>query len=314
MKHAWGVVALGWALCLSGQPVWAQYSVPAEATSGQRVGSARSKVHDELVRAAGWEVGASLNFITSDGLGYLGGDPTVADRRLKFTDVVLLRLHGLWSVAGSLELFAGTDIVPKQPSYTDELIWQGSSAGVRYGFSNSIAWWARGHGGPQLGRAGYWAGAETAVQYKQALEEVLFWETDLGVNYGRLLFDDDFGAAYWQTEILAKSGIAIREPKGYFGAWLSFAFHFPVASHPGRDDIDPMTDPFLDPQTRVGMQLGALIGISRTVDLFMEWDILDRGDGIAPETTLPVLNGGFDQKQLIFGFMRRFDSSNKTKK
>ena len=34
--------------------------------------------------------------------------------------------------------------------------------------------------------------------------------------------------------------------------------------------------------------------------------LLDRGDLEDGLTTLPILNGGFDQKQILFGFMRRF--------
>lgn len=48
------------------------------------------------------------------------------------------------------------------------------------------------------------------------------------------------------------------------------------------------------------------MGVSVSVDLFFEWAILDRGDEAAPEPIFPVLTEGFDQQQLIFGFMRRF--------
>lgn len=98
----------------------AQYSVPSQASRSNEHSS-----EDETRNIAGgqqvsgnyiakdpgtpWELGASLNFVTSD--ESLGG------KKLDFTDIMLLRLHAL-VVLGNYELFAGSDILPKQPSYT----------------------------------------------------------------------------------------------------------------------------------------------------------------------------------------------------
>ena len=106
-----------------------------------------SQIKDELVRSAGWELGATLNFVTAD--------ESLGAREISFTDVVLLRLHGLVSLGGSVELFVGTDLLPKQPSYTDELAWQGALAGVRFSLGKGFAAWARGQVGPQLGSQGW---------------------------------------------------------------------------------------------------------------------------------------------------------------
>jgi len=275
----------------------AQYSVPSQAAaSSERVGTARSKVKEELVSDEGWEMGASLNFITSE--------PSLGGEDLKFTDMVLLRLHGLVSL-GSVELFAGTDVLPKQPSYTDELVWQGGLGGARFKLGDKFAAWIRGAGGPQLDQQGWWLSADAALQYKLALEKVLFFEAALGVGHSQLLFDQDTDGTFYLDELFTQVGIALRDPKGgHFGAWLMFDYYVPVLSAP--DTADPVSGGFLDPQPRVNFHLGGLIGISPVVDLFIEWSILDRGEIENGPTTLPMLNGGFDQKQLLFGFMRRF--------
>ena len=49
-----------------------------------------------------------------------------------------------------------------------------------------------------------------------------------------------------------------------------------------------------------------VLGVSKSVDLFAEVSVLDRGDLDAPATTLPILGGGFDQNRFVFGFNRRF--------
>jgi len=289
-----------WALAVVAFPraAFAQYSVPSQAaSSSERVGTARSKVREELVSPDGWEVGASLNFITSE--------PSLGGEDLKFTDMVLLRLHGLVSVGGSVELFGGTDVLPKQPSYTDELVWQGALGGARFKVGDSFAAWIRATGGPQLDQSGWWLGGNAALQYKLALEKVLFFEAALGWGHSQLLFDEDTDGAFFLDEIFTQVGIALRDPKnGHFGAWLMFDYFVPVLSSP--DTADPVSGGFLDPQPRVNFHLGGLIGVSESVDLFIEWSILDRGEIESGPTTLPILNGGFDQKQLLFGFMRRF--------
>ena len=159
-------------LLLAGGDALAQYSVPSQAASSGRVGTARSKVREELVSTRGWEMGASLNFLTSE--------PSIGGEDLKFTDMVLLRLHGLISLGGAVELFAGTDVLPKQPSYTDELAWQGALGGARFKLGESFAAWVRASTGPQIAQTGWWASADAAVQYKLALEKILFFETALG--------------------------------------------------------------------------------------------------------------------------------------
>ncbi len=273
----------------------AQYNVPSQATGD----SARVEIVDEASSQViavdpkaptklGYEVGASLDFLTRD--------RAPGESALKFTDVVLFRVHGLMSIGRRVELFGGVDLLPKQPSFTDELVWQGAMVGTRVSFTKKLSAYVRGQGGPALGRDGYWAIGEIAARSQLHLaERVLFWESTLGGTYTQLFPDDDDRIKLWQTELLAQSGIAIRERRGFFAAWLTFGFHFPLAV--GRE---------LDPQTRVSVQLGMLIGVTKALDFFAEIQILDRGDLQDPRTTLPILAGGFDQNRFVFGFNRRF--------
>ncbi len=290
---------------LAPETALSQYSVPAETANTERIGSARSKGQKNLLRSSGGEIGASLNFVTSD--------PSLNGRKLEFTDLVLLRIHGLVSFRGRFELFGGVDIVPKQPSDTDELIWQGALLGGRIKLADSFALWLRGQTGPQLDRDGYWLTADWAVQYKRALHEVMFMETAVGSTYTQLFYDQDVDRTFWLAEIFSQLSLALREPKGHFSAWITFSFHFPVIGRPKASNPDPISGLSLDPQTRVGFSLGGLVALSKTLDIFVEWSILDRGDLFDSTTTLPILNGGFDQQQLVFGFMRRFGGGSKQK-
>lgn len=302
MRHRCYVIAL--VVLASVRAASAQYNVPSQA-SGQAEsiqiasdGPAHVKAQAPG-RPLGWELGASLDFMTTS-------DPSLGGRKLKFTDVVQFRAHGLLAIGRRAEVFAGVDLLPKQPSYTDELVWQSALLGARYRFCDQWSAYARGQVGPGLDRDGYWATGEAAGQYKLDLaEKTLFWESALGATYTQL-FPDAADRPFWQAELLARSGIAVREKRGIFATWLAFTFQFPLVARPLPSAPDPASGRALDPQTRVGVAFGMVLGVSRAVDLFLELSVLDRGDLDDPRTTLPILGGGFDQNRIVFGFNRRF--------
>jgi hypothetical protein len=281
-------------------PLRAQYSVPSQASSSDstRLQIARDEPSEFTEEPIPWELGGSLNFVTSE--------PSLGGEELKFTDVMLLRLHSLVTPTEGLNVFAGVDILPKQPSYTNEHPWQGALLGARWVLDENFAVWARGTGGPLLDRQGYWLSGAMAGQFRLSLEKTLFFESALGSNYSQLFYDTNTDKPFVLAEIFTEIGLALRDRHEDFGLWLRFDYYYPVAGHPNLDFPDPTTGLALDPQPRVNFHLGALVSVTRKLALFLEWSILDRGDLEDPATTLPVLNRGFDQQQLVFGFMRRF--------
>jgi hypothetical protein len=285
-------------------PAAAQYNVPSQATGdSSRMVLAMDEQQQVIATEGpktelGYEFGASLDFLTRD--------RAPGEKALKFTDVVLFRVHGLLAIGRQGELFAGVDLLAKQPSYTNELVWQGGLLGARYGFTPKLSAYVRTQGGPNLARDGYWGMGEVAVQSKLAIaEKVLFWDSTLGGTYTQLYPDEPVTKRFWQAELLAETGLAIRERKGFFAMWLTFSFHFPLVGRPERDAPDPDRGA-LDPQTRVGVSLGILAGVTKSLDFFLEVSTRDRGDLEDPQTTLPILSGGFDQGRILFGFNKRF--------
>jgi hypothetical protein len=291
-------------MCATGvRRAHAQYNVPSQASGDSRqilvIGDDPPPPTDSPPLKVGGELGASLDFLTSD--------PSLGGEELKFTDVVLFRVHGLVSIGKRLELFAGSDVLAKQPSYTNERIWNGALLGTRIRLTDQFSTYVRGQAGPNLGRDGYWVGGDAALQYKRDIaENTLFWESDLGGTYTQLLYKHPTNRPFWLAELMAKTGIAVRDKRGAVATWLTFSFHFPLVGRPELDRPDSRSGGALDPQTRVGVSMGILLGVTKTLDLFLEGSILDRGDLEDPMTTLPILNGGFDQTRLVFGFNRRF--------
>ncbi len=285
----------------------AQYSVPSQASRSADELVVATAGRTEIVRRAKpsipWELGASLNFITSE--------DSLGDQPLALTDIALLRLHSRVSI-GRYELFAGADVLPKQPSYTDEHVWQGALAGLKTGINKNISVWGRGQVGPLLDKAGVWFSADAAAQYRYELQDILFFESSLGASHTQLQFDSEVGSAYYLDEVFTTLGLALRDPdRGRFGVWLNFDYYFPVFHRPTVENPDSQTLGALDPQPRVNIHMGALGAITDTVSLFIDFAILDRGDLEAPRTTMPFLNTGFDQRQIVIGFMRHFGGAHR---
>jgi hypothetical protein len=303
MKVLAATRSLGWVVALAllahAQAARAQYNVPAQVTGTQQeVIIARG---DEPVAPVpiGWELGASLDFLTRDGDGEAPA--------LKFTDVALFRVHGLLALRKRVELFGGLDLLAKQPSTTDDQLWQSALLGARLQGKGALSGYLRAQLGPGLSRDGAWLTAEAAAQARISLtKDTLYWESTVGATYTQLFPSAAEKKPFWLTELLAKTGVAVRDNRGIFATWLTFGFHFPVVARPLVSDPDPVTLRALDPQTRVDVSVGMLVGVNRGLDLFIEASILDRGDLSDPRTTLPILSGGFDQRRLVFGFNRRF--------
>ncbi len=261
----------------------------------------RSKATDTIVMPRGTKtITAALRFVTSrDGIG---------DDGLRFTDVALLDLAGRIAIAGRAELYLATTLLPKQPSYTDELVWQSSSLGGRIGFGERYAVDLTVSGGPLLGRIGYWSEADALLEARKSIHDTVVFQGAIGGSATGLFFDRDTEEAFWLTEIATDGQIVFREPSGTVAGWLGTQFRFPVASNPDPSAPDPESGLAIAPATRLNFEIGCVLSYIDDWDLFAVFSVLDRGDAENPETTLPILDGGFDQQQLMIGVTRRFSS------
>src|SRR5262245_42488096 len=79
-------------------------------------GSHRGVAQDYLVLPSGGELTAQMRFVMSDAM--------LADRGIEFSDLALFGISGRWSLFTKLELAASVELLPKQPSFTDERPWQ----------------------------------------------------------------------------------------------------------------------------------------------------------------------------------------------
>jgi hypothetical protein len=255
--------------------------------------SMRSVAKNVLVAPDGGELTGAMKFIMSD--PSLGGEP------LKFTDLGLFDLSGRWSVMSKLELSANVDLLPKQPSFTDEKVFQGAGGAARVPLGPESAIEIYGGGGHLIDHDGAWSREGLAIEWKKPIErEFLSFDIKGGVDGVTLSAPAARGA--FLTEVSVQTSALFHDPEGHVGAWVGIAYAMPVQS----SGVDPTTNMALDPQARLDFHLGAVAAVDKEWDLFADFVVVDRGDLQNPATRLPILDGGFDQKQIVLGVTRHF--------
>ncbi len=275
----------------------------AESASMSIAGSSvRSYAEDWLVNPMReLEVEGSFRFVTAPESNLTGDD----DGELRFTDVGIFHAGARYSFARRFEVAGGIDLLAKQPSYLDEPAWNGGDLGLRYSLGRKWALWARGAGGPLLGDAGAWGDAAAGLQARTSIDETIRFQAASGISATRLFMGEDSGRP-WFTELSTHGEALLRSPRGEVAGWLGVDYRIPLAHSDGNLEIDP--------QTRLNFQLGFMLGYVGKWDLYAVYAVVDRGEVEDPATTLPLLDGGFDQSQIIFGAARRFDLEDPAKK
>jgi len=261
-------------------------------------GSARGVAEDYLVMPEGGELTGQLKFIMADSV--------LADQPLKFTDLALFGLTGRWSLFSKLEIAGSVDFLPKQPSYTDEKVWQDVNVALRSPLGHRVALAISGGGGHLIDHVGMWTREAMMIEWKKPIccdrENLVAFDLAAGVDGVGLSAPNAMKSAFL-TEVSTQLATMFREPSGHWGAWLGVAYAVPV-QHSG---YDPTTELPLNPQPRLDFHVGTVVSLEHKWDLFADFAVIDRGDVNDPTTRLPILDGGFDQKQIVFGVTRHID-------
>ncbi len=271
-----------------------QYYVDGVETTGltlRSAGSMRGVAEEFLVLPEGGELGGRLRTITADG--------GLGTGKLALTDLALFDLSAEYAIAHHYELDAQVSFLPKQPSETHEHIFQGGSLTLRRDLWERTALALSGGGGPLLGLPGFTYGGSLFLTHKHRLNEFVTFALAGGAS--SVVIDPTNMSSEVLVEGGAHAAILARIPNGVWGAWLGAGYALP-AYHHGRDPVSGMA---LDPQPRLDIDLGNAVQLADDWDLTVDLSILDRGDLTNAATRLPILDGGFDQIQIIVGIERR---------
>ncbi|HVV87159.1 MAG TPA: hypothetical protein VHE35_29165, partial [Kofleriaceae bacterium] len=246
----------------------------------------RSYAKNWLVAPPGWTFGGQMKFITAN-TSLFG-----ANQRLRFADLAVLGLDTRITLGRRLELSGGLDVLAKQPDGGTEPIPQGGNLGLKVATSRTVALTASVSGGPTLGD-GLWGSGGLGVVHRSHIEEFLAFQVGAGAST-TVVHQADMENE-WQADLVGSSELVFHTPRGEWAAWGGLGLALPAVHSEG-----------ITPSTRLDVEVGTVFSAVRDWDLFAEFILRDRGTTDMPGTTLPIADGGFDQKQVIIGITRRF--------
>lgn len=295
-KFRWTLVAL---IGLGGVASAERMQEDSGVTTGELIsvrGSSRGVAGDYLVLPNGGELTAQMKFVTAG--------PLLSDKKLEFTDLALFGITGRWSLFSKLELSASADLLPKQPSYTDEKPWQSAGVTLRSPLGRRVAIAVSGSGGHLLDHGGMWTREALMIEWKKPIDdEFLSFDVAAGIDGLGLAAPKTTKSTAFITELSINTTALFRVPNGKWGGWVGIGYAVPVQA----SGHDPTTEIKIDPQPRLDFHMGSVLALVPKWDLFVDFAVIDRGDLSDPSTRLPILDGGFDQRQVIFGVTRHIE-------
>ena len=256
-------------------------------------GSHRGVAQDYMVAPSGGELSAQMKFLMAE--------PIFGESEMKFSDLALFGVNGRWSIFEKLELSLGASFLAKQPSFTDEKPWQSIGGAIRSPIGRRAALQISAAGGHLIGHEGMWTKEALLLEWRKPIAQVLQFDIAGGVD-GVSLSAPGAPSAFI-TEVALMTSALFREPTGHWGGWVGLGYAVPVA-YRGQD---PTTGMSVDPQPRLDFKIGNVLSLTKEWDLYAEFAIVDRGDAEDPATRLPIIEGGFDQQQVIFGVTRHIE-------
>lgn len=288
------------ALMLASTAAHADDAMPASERmySGEVIsasGSARGVAEEFLVLPDGAELGGKLRTITGEG--------GLGPGKLALTDLALFDADLQWAFAKHYELDVSLTAMPKQPSMTHEHIFQGAALGVRRDVAARTALAVAASAQPLAGLRGEAFGGSMFLTHKHRLNEVVTFALAAGAS-STVLHPAGASELPYLLEAAGHASVLCRVPNGVWGGWLGVGYAIP-AYHHGADPVSGMP---LAPQPRLDIDLGNAVQLADQWDLTVDLQIIDRGELARPETRLPVIDGGFDQIQIMVGISRRLSS------
>jgi hypothetical protein len=264
--------------------------------------SARAVVWGEEVIPGERELGLELTFVTSD--AGPAGPP------LRFTDLVTTGILARHSLGERFELAARIDLLPKQPHPGGEPVVNGGHLLARLQITDRGSLFLVGAAQQALVSpavfgdvTGGWNGR--AFIDRQERNIALVGQAAAGWTRA---FRSGSDAPPWLVELETGGALEVinSSSSGDEGAGFSLGTDFAFRLARGGRAFWAGDVPFRA-STRVTFNLSGFVLLAAHWDLHLRWSVVDRGDAAAPATRLPVLIGGYDQTQIVFGLSYRFD-------
>lgn len=256
--------------------------------------SHRGVAQEYLVLPSGGELSGQMRFVMAQ--------PVFSADPVRFSDLALFGLGGRWALHPRLEVSGTVNFLAKQPSFTDEKPWQSVGLGLRTPLGPRSALALAGAGGHLIDHSGMWTQESLSLEWRKPIARMMTFDLAGGANAVSLSAPGKSTALV--GEVAASAQVLFHADR-IWGSWVGVGYALPVLAR----GMDPVRGVELDPQPRLDLRIGTVLSLVKEWDVFAELAIIDRGDLGNAATTLPMLDGGFDQQQVILGVTRHIEGS-----
>jgi len=226
-------------------------------------------------------------------------------QRLALTDLALLRLNLRRSFSDWLELYTGAELLPKQPTSTHASFFQGVHVGAQAEFAKGFGAVLGAGVGPLFGADCVFYRGGPGLSWKPSVSQYLRFVVGVGNSWTILDYQPKPSSTFWLGEVVSHAETQFGDDNA--SMWVGMDYAVPFASRPHADAPDPVHG-HLDPQVRLDLEIGGAMSLHADGwNVYASYIVIDRGELDKPETTLPILDGGFDQHQLVIGVEYRFE-------
>jgi len=263
-------------------------------------------VSDQTVIPDYWHVAAEVARVSGPKL-----DPQTPFR---LGDYTRLSLDGRLSLGEKFELAAGVSLPPKRSEVSEVPTIVGGFLLGRFALGPRSSLFAHAFAERLLPLLeprddGAWGVSAVGLDVREYVDRQRRWLAfagTLGASGARAL-GAGAGVVPWLVEAQAGGDVHVTamDDDGNDGLGLAagILFAYPVTS--GGRAFWMAAAPPLRPQTRADAHVSIYATLSTGWDITIKALWLERGDANVPETILPVLSGGYDQRQLIVGVTYR---------
>ncbi len=277
-------------------------AVPAAAGQDFVRSAPRAFIGDEPVVPRYYHVGTEVAFVAPVGVP--------KGSALPLSSIVRLGLEGRLSLGNDFDVTAALALPPKQSEVSNDPPLFGGLLMGRRAVGKRMSLYLAG-AAERLQRLadprddGAWTTAAAGWDgraFMDRRERWLAFSWNLGGDWGRTL---GAGGDHppWLVEVVTGVGVHMMawDPRENEGVGLAMGadFAFPLANG-GRAFWAPGA-PELNPQTRADLYATLFASLATGWNIMVKLAFIDRGNSANPETLLPILSNGYDQRQVVVG-------------
>lgn len=220
----------------------------------------------------------------------------------RFTDLVLASTSVRYGLTRRISLTASVMWLAKQPIDTHASWWQRGGGALMVALSRGWMTHVELTGGTLMAAAGSWGRIRSGLRWSRRLSTSVGIRSGLGVAATMLMLTDD--RRFRQADVEASTRLSLHRSRSQLFSWIKIGYSAPLAYD--DDVIAPVLGVPFTPVRRIHGEIGLAVTVVSGWDVFARVSAMTGSDLDSPGAMLPIVDGGFEQRQFMFGLKRRY--------